>query len=677
MSASVSHLTNDLILLSVPSEIQSTSDLSTLESTRSSEQLRSLYLSLRPPLSHSRVEDAIQLLEQYETQQAQVGVYAADEEKTLKNAIAGRLIAGLYAEALDVFLKEASEAEIEADWWADIERSPWKVTYFLLQSLPSRVVNLVHNILHALRSQNRAFQPSVLTITSLRDLLNEKDAGRPSGFAASLFPHLYAHHRTVPLSLSSFKLWAFSLQPPSIPSSTTEVISGIRRFRHSLLDFYYSILAAVALPIELTRRECAIKREELQRIRDERAETLGELMHKREQLAQTLQIRAAPDQAQLTILQDLDRIIGDNTGDVTLMGPPPTLYSTLSSISSILLPRHVAEHKEYMHSRSLHRPSRLTLLWPRLVLLPPLGLFAARQIYASQDTLIATAHDAWETIKGFWRGWLVEPLKDILKTVRAGGEQSVIVSQQSVEADMQSLERMAVDLARDKLHYGPAELEALSAKIRVGDLTPILEIYEEDIKSPVKSAVSGTLLRSVFVQVQKAKVDINQALDGIDKLLKSQELTFAFVGVAPALAIVYVAGGYARNVWSGGRGRGRYGGKTRRAAVWQAMRRIERLLISQPRTHNHHGHRLGQNVKDKHAIPPLTTGLLLLSVSALRNYGERHLPQRSRIREGFLEDVGDLENPALDRDEKMKVVERMWRSWGDVLEWRGVARADW
>jgi len=33
-------------------------------------------------------------------------------------------------------------------------------------------------------------------------------------------------------------------------------------------------------------------------------------------------------------------------------------------------------------------------------------------------------------------------------------------------------------------------------------------------------------------------VDIDQALSGIDKLLKSQELTFAFVGVAPALAIV-------------------------------------------------------------------------------------------------------------------------------------------
>jgi len=42
---------------------------------------------------------------------------------------------------------------------------------------------------------------------------------------------------------------------------------------------------------------------------------------------------------------------------------------------------------------------------------------------------------------------------------------------------------------------------------------------------------------------------------------------------------------------------------------------------------------------------------------------------RSRLREGFLEDVGDLEDPSLDREEKMRVVERMWRSWGRALGW--------
>ena len=65
---------------------------------------------------------------------------------------------------------------------------------------------------------------------------------------------------------------------------------------------------------------------------------------------------------------------------------------------------------------------------------------------------------------------------------------------------------MALSLAKDKLSYSPAQLEDLSNKLRIGDLTPILQIYEADIKSPVRSTVSGTLLRSAFIQVQKAKV---------------------------------------------------------------------------------------------------------------------------------------------------------------------------
>lgn len=65
---------------------------------------------------------------------------------------------------------------------------------------------------------------------------------------------------------------------------------------------------------------------------------------------------------------------------------------------------------------------------------------------------------------------------------------------------------MTLSLARDELRYDSAQLEALSKQIRLGDLTPVLRLYEEDIRTPVKSALTGTLLRSMFIQVQKAKV---------------------------------------------------------------------------------------------------------------------------------------------------------------------------
>ena len=68
---------------------------------------------------------------------------------------------------------------------------------------------------------------------------------------------------------------------------------------------------------------------------------------------------------------------------------------------------------------------------------------------------------------------------------------------------------MTLSLARDKLHYDQTQMAALSHQIQMGDLTPVLQIYEEDIKSPLTSAIGGTLLRSLFIQVQKAKVRVH------------------------------------------------------------------------------------------------------------------------------------------------------------------------
>ena len=68
---------------------------------------------------------------------------------------------------------------------------------------------------------------------------------------------------------------------------------------------------------------------------------------------------------------------------------------------------------------------------------------------------------------------------------------------------------MALSLVSDVLHYPPAQLESLAQHIQTtgGELTsPIMQVYEEDIRTPIKSAIWGTLVRGILVQVQKAKV---------------------------------------------------------------------------------------------------------------------------------------------------------------------------
>lgn len=68
---------------------------------------------------------------------------------------------------------------------------------------------------------------------------------------------------------------------------------------------------------------------------------------------------------------------------------------------------------------------------------------------------------------------------------------------------------MTLSLSADKLRFNEVQLAELSSKIREGDLTPVLKIYEEDIKSPLKNALTGTLVRSLLIQIQKTKVGLS------------------------------------------------------------------------------------------------------------------------------------------------------------------------
>lgn len=97
--------------------------------------LHALYISLaqepRPPISN--VADAISTLAQLEGSESLSP--SDNEEEALKNAIIGKLLVGLYADALDTYLTQATQVEAEAEWWADIEQSQLSVAWYLLQSM--------------------------------------------------------------------------------------------------------------------------------------------------------------------------------------------------------------------------------------------------------------------------------------------------------------------------------------------------------------------------------------------------------------------------------------------------------------------------------------------------------------------------------------------------------------
>ncbi|KIK62570.1 hypothetical protein GYMLUDRAFT_96146 [Collybiopsis luxurians FD-317 M1] len=609
-----------------------------------------------------------------------------DSEKQQDRESASQTLVAVYAQSLDITVSQALEAEREADWWEDVEKSRWNVFWYLIQTLPSRVQNLLQ---------------------SVQTNLVAKDAEKFQLMLVSLFPHL---HQTPPQAHT--RKPSYKLHRPTHPFSFRHFLST-----QSLKSLYFTLRRAFLLPLRYTLQEISLKRHQLLGIRDERAQALGELVLLRPEVQRVvaeelghveLPGRIVDGGASSALEQRMLRLVNPELEFGTVTASPLTKLSTIPSTQSII------------YALGLSRPSRLMRLWPRLVFGPPFLLYSAYFLYSSRGTLRDFAREGKDIVKGFVIDWCIKPLAGVLDTVKASkAEEGAgwLITKEGVKADYESLERMALSLASDHLHYTPAQLDELSTRIRLGDLTPVLKLYEEDIKSPVKSALGGTLLRTVFIQVQKAKVDLDQALSGIDRLMKSQELTFAFVGLSPALAIVYVLGGWIRRfLWPSNKDAGKYGGKKERKRMFWVMRRVERVLVldrnnaaSVQRTKGRDAvAEQGGAGKGAHAHPSaLTTGLLILSLTQLRAYAERYLPSAgssssssvaapatttssttsptlvsgtssasastsysaSSLREGFLEDVTDLQDPELSVEQKRAVVERMWRCWGGALGW--------
>ncbi|CAJ0768092.1 19668_t:CDS:2 [Entrophospora sp. SA101] len=210
-----------------------------------------------------------------------------------------------------------------------------------------------------------------------------------------------------------------------------------------------------------------------------------------------------------------------------------------------------------------------------------------------------------------------------------------------------SLERMVLDFARDNLQLSSEDLIVVSNKIREGDLSVVLMAYEQELKKPFKSTITGNLIRTLLIQVQKTKVDLELAMAALDKLLKSNELNFAFLAVGPSLFVVYLLCSWMERIWWN---KNNWVGKLQgtNAQMRESLRQAERILVK-----NYNSTKLTYTAH----------GLLLCHVHHLRIYSS-YLPSKNSLQTRFLNDLRDLDNPSFSVQQKILTCERMWRFWG-------------
>lgn len=624
----------------------------------------------------------------------------------LKIVALSRLVVATYAVALETLLQDASKLEDETWYWTDIEESTQKTLSYLIQTLPVRLLNVGREVLElAANTATSTLKSTIDTSTSSKVRKVDMDTVRaalrsildtPNLVTSMLFPYAFRVERGINLDAilaerdeqkRQVATLRTQLDANSQAGDNLSVIS--KTTKKQRVKALRSTLQTLT-PTYLVRHEARCKRRGLVNERNRLAEALGRLALQHEALADQAQELGASStdstpsnhivlghlNAKLKVLVESfaesqkkpDTKAEQDLSDVKIdMNASLTADSTLSTLRLLLKEGFEEQEKrteKVLSPTVFGQPSAFVQQWPKLVFYPVGLLLLARYLSNNWNGIEAKMKEAQETARSFLIGWVWEPCVALLDTIRHGNEGSVIMSRASLASDLQSLERMVSDFTADKYGTSGAELEALSAKVREGDLTPVLRVYETEMKSPVKSMVTGSLIRSLLIQIQKAKVDLEVAMSGIDKLLKSQQLLFGAVGIAPALGILYISQSYVRTkLLTLSTSRSESSGRGYQMRAWEAMRRVDRLLSS-PATAD--GAPKASMEKPQQRRDDLTQGLLLLDLSTLRSASGPLLMNLSkgkkavarRLQRQFLQDIRDLESG------EHSAVERMWRSWG-------------
>jgi nuclear control of ATPase protein 2 len=353
-------------------------------------------------------------------------------------------------------------------------------------------------------------------------------------------------------------------------------------------------------------------------------------------------------------VEDDPEISSAETG--TAGSRPAKISRRLRHILQVHISNHVATSNRL--ASEYGRPSRIVRYWIPATVLLLSSTTILRIVTNRKEAIITWIRDFGSTVRDFWINWVVEPAKKIIGTIRHDEDSEVaIMSKDSLKGDRESLERMVVDFAIDNpeaanVGSGPlskSQIAEVRAKVKEGDLTPVLRAYEKNLRRPFIGTVRGDLIRTLLIQVQKTKVDVEVAISGIDALLKSQELVFGFIGLTPGILVCIGAFRYIGGVFGNRKGlrQGRKAGQTIRV-----LRNIDRILTLSTPSPN------GMLSYKDH-------GLLLCELHILRSNAKKLFP--GEIEREFLEDVNELGNISIGVERQLKALERIRWAYGKWL----------
>ena len=535
---------------------------------------------------------------------------ALDEQEKLEWIVLGKVTTRTYGLVLENLLQEIIPLEAEISYWEDVITSFRYTSLFSLQTSPIRLWDWSRVIWQDVRNSN----------PELKSAWREFYARAHASFSSQ--SHLGIRSMVITPIVNVRR----DLQEKQ------EVLKRLKRRYAAAVGF----LLGQGLEIPNTPRNSASAQT------DSPATTRQQVAHylsiMEASIASTTDAFDSNHNQQRDTLQP--QLQDGNTSNVKAH----EIFARLQSILQQRLPQQTAQVRFIREANG--RPSRLIRYWlpAAAFILSSSTLF--RIVFNRRADIAQWVRDAGNTAVDFYLNWVVEPGRKLIGTIRHDeGSEVSIMSKQSLEGDRSSLERMVVDFAvqhPEGANLTESQIADIQAKVRAGDLTPVLKAYEKDMQSPIWGGIRGNLIRTLLIQIQKTKVDVEVAMGGIDALLKSQELVFGFISLTPGLLVLVGAYHWLRGLFSSRRSF-RKGKSTAQFA--RLFRNIDRILTQS-------SHRENIDVLEYESF-----GMLVCEAVVLRDMASKALPEQ--VFADFSQDFDDLINLQSGISCQQRVADRM------------------
>lgn len=304
---------------------------------------------------------------------------------------------------------------------------------------------------------------------------------------------------------------------------------------------------------------------------------------------------------------------------------------------------------KHLGTKNTRRPSFIGRYWPLITLSILYGPYSVVTIWKNRYRILDFFQkNIIEFCSGLVHNWLWIPIKKVWATVRHDeGSEIAMISRGTLKTERESLERMVVSFVVDNSTNVDLNKEDLVKQVEHGELNQFMHIYEHQLHHPITNILTGKLIRSLLIQVQKTKVDGSLALDGIDKMLQSQQLVFGVMAVSPAALFVYLTLKVIirfikmGNIWSN---------------LQQVQKKLSASLNNVERILNYSDVEL--HISDKH----LHEGMLLMEISNTYSYGLKIIPKNRQ--NDWYKDVEELTNSKFSNATKLNVINRIYHSYG-------------